>query len=154
MKRWGKFSTLKERGEWVELQFMAAAASRGYHISRPWGDSRPYDVGVEHGADFIRVQVKSTTDRRGAGYSCGFTPGRHSQDYTLDLVDLFAAYVIPENAWYLIPAALLLGEKRKPTLMLCPVSAGRDGCKHERYREAWALLGKDRRELGRTRQLH
>lgn len=26
MKRWGEFNTFKERGEWVELQFMAAAA--------------------------------------------------------------------------------------------------------------------------------
>jgi hypothetical protein len=152
MKRWGKFSTLKERGEWVELQFMAQAASRGHHISKPWGDSRPYDVGVEHGAHYIRVQVKSSTNRSGAGYLCGFTPGRRSQDYTLDRIDLFATYVIPENVWYLIPASVLLGAKRKSALTLCPVTTGRNGCKYERYREAWFLLGKDRRELGRTRK--
>ena len=31
------------------------------------------------------------------------------RDYSLDQIDVFAAYVIPEDAWYLIPAVLLLG---------------------------------------------
>ena len=63
MKRWGNFSTLKERGEWVELQFMAAAASRGYHVLKPYGDSLAYDVGIDHGGRLMRVQVKSTSVR-------------------------------------------------------------------------------------------
>lgn len=39
MKDWEKFRTFKERGEWVELQFMAEAASHGYHVLKPCGDS-------------------------------------------------------------------------------------------------------------------
>ena len=77
MKRWGKFSTLKERGEWVELQFMAAAASRGYHVLKPCGDSLAYDVGIEHGG-LLRVQVKSTTVRNGTGYFCQPYPRRRN----------------------------------------------------------------------------
>ena len=72
MKRWGNFSTLKERGEWVELQFMAAAASRGYHVLKPYGDSLAYDVGIDHGGRLMRVQVKSTSVRNGTGYFCQF----------------------------------------------------------------------------------
>jgi len=45
-KYWEKFRTFKERGEWVELQFMAAAAQRCFAVSKPWGDTQAYDVGT------------------------------------------------------------------------------------------------------------
>ena len=67
MKQWQRFPTFKQRGEWVELQFMAEAALHGYHVLKPWGDSLAYDVAVEHGGNLIRVQVKSTTKRANTG---------------------------------------------------------------------------------------
>ena len=104
-KSWERFSSFKQRGEWVELQFMAEAAKRCLSVNKPWGDTRAYDVGIEHGQTFLRVQVKSTTARSGAGYRCQFTPNhKKKRDYSLKEIDLFAAYVIPEDAWYLIPA--------------------------------------------------
>jgi hypothetical protein len=113
MKPWERFETFKERGEWVELQFMAAAAGRRFAVCTPWGEARPYDVGIEHGPNFLRVQVKSTSYRRGDGYCCELTPNHGKRrDYSLDQIDLFAVYVIPVNAWYLIPASLVLGVRR------------------------------------------
>ena len=104
MKYWEKFRSFKERGEWVELQFMAAAAQRRFAVSKPWGDTKPYDVGIEHEGNYLRVQVKSTTMRSGAGYLCQFHPNhQRKQDYSLKEIDVFAAFVIPENVWYLIP---------------------------------------------------
>jgi len=50
----------KERGEWVELCFMAKAAGLGMGVSKPLGESRRYDVLVEAGGKIHRVQVKST----------------------------------------------------------------------------------------------
>ena len=103
MKYWERFINFKERGEWVELQFMARAAQHRFTVIKPWGDTRAYDVGIEHEENFLRVQVKSTTSRSGAGYRCMFMPNHQKrQDYSLDQIDLFAAYVIPEDAWYLI----------------------------------------------------
>jgi hypothetical protein len=61
MKYWERFKSLKERGEWVELQFMAAAAGRLFAVCKPWGECRAYDVGIEHGQNFLRVQVKFTS---------------------------------------------------------------------------------------------
>lgn len=152
MKRWGKFSTLKERGEWVELQFMAAAASRGYHVLKLWGDSMAYDIGIDHGGGhFLRVQVKSSSVRNGTGYFCQFRRNALAKHpYTVDEVDLFAAYVIPVNVWYLIPASVILFPRRKVGLMLFPV----DVLKKNRYRyesdkEAWSLLTETRRALAR-----
>ena len=151
MKHWEKFKTFKERGEWVELQFMAAAASRGYHILKPWGDSLAYDVAIDHAGHLLRVQVKSSTARNGTGYLCQFHRNYLSNHpYTLDEVDLFATYVIPVTAWYLIPAVVILKPTRKVALTLCPVTAlKKDRYKYEHYREAWGLLAKDRRELTR-----
>jgi hypothetical protein len=134
------FRTFKERGEWVELLFMAWALRKGFKVSRPWGDSGPYDVGVEHGRRFLRVQVKSTSFRKGTGYLCGFSSNQRSKRYTRRQVDFFAAYVIPEEVWYIIPAAAVL--KNKSTeLMLYPMQRMRRDCyRYEGYREAWKLL--------------
>jgi hypothetical protein len=58
-------------------------------------------VGIEHGTNFLRVQVKSTTARSGAGYRCQFKPNHQKKhDYSLKEIDLFAAYVIPEDTWW------------------------------------------------------
>jgi hypothetical protein len=56
MKHWERFNSPKQRGEWVELQFMAKAALRRFIVSKPWGDVQAYDVGIEHGQNFLRVQ--------------------------------------------------------------------------------------------------
>ena len=156
MEDWKKFKNFKQRGEWVELQFMAQASERRFAISKPWGDNGAYDVGIEHGANFLRVQVKSTTCRLGRGYWCQFKPhyGK-KQDYSLEQLDLFAAYVIPVRVWYLIPAIELLGGKRKEGAMLYPVDLPlrkRNGFKYECYQESWELLTKTRRELVRDRR--
>ena len=149
MKLWQRFPTFKQRGEWVELQFMAQAALHGYHVLKPWGDSLEYDVATEHSGNLTRVQVKSSSYLRGTGYYCEFKPHNYREGYSLKQVDLFAAHVIPTNAWYLIPAAALL-RHRIQGLMLCPVRPSRR-CPYtyEKYREAWGLLGKTSRQLAR-----
>jgi len=150
MKHWERFKSYKERGEWAELQFMAQAALRRFAVSKPWGDVRPYDIGIEHGQNFLRVQVKSTTYRVGAGYLCQFKPNYlKKKDYSLKEIDLFAAYVIPEDAWYLIPAVLLLGQRRKTMAMLCPTKppAKKASYCYECYRDDWDLLTKTRSDL-------
>ncbi len=91
-------------------------------ISKPWGETNAYDIGVEHGSGILRVQVKSTTVRTGTGYLCHFTPNYHKkQDYTVEQIDLFAALVIPEDVWCIIPSPVLLGPQRKSGIMLFPM---------------------------------
>jgi hypothetical protein len=88
--------------------------------------------------------------RSGAGYLCQFHPNhQRKRDYSLKEIDVFAAYVIPENVWYLIPAALLLGKHRKWIAMLCPLTTPKKKACYcwERFRENWELLTKSRREL-------
>ena len=73
------FRTFKERGEWVELVFMAMAVRLGFRVSKPWGDSSAYDVGIESGERILRVQVKSTDCRTQYGYLCQFKPNAAQQ---------------------------------------------------------------------------
>ena len=141
------FANFKQRGEWVELLFMAWALRKGLRVSKPWGDSSPYDVGVEHGRHLTRVQVKSTSCRLANGYLCGFRPNQKGDPYTTRKVDFFAAYIVPEEVWYVIPAAVVLKTKSSD-LMLCPVQPMRRDCyKYEGYREAWKLLRSGKNQL-------
>jgi PD-(D/E)XK endonuclease len=136
------FRTFKERGEWVEAQFIAEALSRGYTVLKPWGDSQPFDAALNFGNRIVRVQVKSTSCRAGTGYRCEFERSSRSSPYTPKQVDFFAVCVIPRNAWYLIPAwALLNGDRLKKVSMLYPLQQAKAARYHyECYREAWRLL--------------
>jgi hypothetical protein len=55
--------------------------------------------------------------------------------YVADAFDFIAAYLVPENLWYIIPAEKIEG---KEGIMISPkLETG----KYRDYREAWTLLG-------------
>ena len=132
-------NTPKDRGEWAEARFLAKAAEQGFRVSKPWGDSARYDFAVEREGKFLRIQVKSTTSRLRNGYRCLLQPPQAAEKpkkfYTAQQVDFFAAYVIPEDVWYIIPAGV--AENMRGRAWLFPDSPGH---KYEKYKEAWALL--------------
>lgn len=137
-----KFRTYKERGEWVEAQFIAEALGRGYTILKPWGDSQPFDVAINFGSRIVRVQVKSTSYRVDNGYKCQFKTNFHGRQYAPDQLDFFVGYIVPQRTWYLIPARLLFNGGQQPTSpMLFPMQPVKANTYHyECYREAWGLL--------------
>ena len=135
-----KFATYKQRGEWVELLFMARAAQRGFHVSKPWGDSGRYDVSVEDRGRFRRVQVKSTTVPRGdGGYVC-YLKRTGVRYYKVSEVDFFVIYVVPKDAWFVLPSRVVL--RLKSNIRVAPGHAEQ---KYARYEEAWHLLLRPRR---------
>jgi hypothetical protein len=82
----------KSRGEWAELQFMAKAAKFGLRVSKPWGELARYDVVIETGGRFVRVQVKSTMHLRSKGcYVCGVRPCKTSNPYRRGEFDFVAS---------------------------------------------------------------
>ncbi len=134
-------SDQKTRGEWVELLFMAEAARMGLKVARPHGDSARYDVIVEGEGGLRRVQVKSTTFNRNGCYEClcfwsRVSKTRQAKQYSEEQIDVVAAYVVPEDAWFLIPAC----EIRTKTLYLPPKARAKKS-KYRKYLEAWHLLG-------------
>ncbi|HZQ96554.1 MAG TPA: group I intron-associated PD-(D/E)XK endonuclease [Candidatus Sulfotelmatobacter sp.] len=126
----------KARGEWAELCFMARAAAHGYSVTRPFGDSASYDVGVEHCGRFSRVQVKSTTCRERNCYKCqiGHFGG---EPYTENELDFFAIYLVPIDLWYLIPFEVA---QHSLSLRLAPNNFHH---RFSQYIEAWHLLRGD-----------
>jgi hypothetical protein len=123
----------KKRGEWVELKFLAEAAQRNLPTSKPYGDSENFDVVVGRPGKFVGVQVKSTSYLQSNGYHCNLTPRSH-QPYAAGSFDFLAAYIVPENVWYIIPSKVIHG---KGIVMLYP---NLPTAKYEQYREAWNLL--------------
>lgn len=129
------FKTNKARGEWVELCFMAKAAGKGLPVSKPYGDSSSYDVGVECEGRILRVQIKSTIYHPPGTQSFALAlHGSKYQQYAKGTVDFFAIYLIPIDAWYILPFEAAGG---KLTLHFTP---GGKREKHKEYREAWDLL--------------
>ena len=122
----------KARGEWAELRFMLHAAELGFRVTKPWGDNAPYDFILEYQGRFYRVQVKCTLFRRGHSYKCHLDS--NGVAYTPDQIDFIAAYVIPEDTWYLLPIAKVAGH---PDILLTPQNGS---SKYSKYKEAWHLL--------------
>ncbi len=129
-----KIKHAKRRGEWAELRFMACASEQGLQVSKPWGEMAHYDVAVEYEARFLRVQVKSTIFKDRGGYSCSVRGSKGP--YVGNAFDFLAAYVIPENLWYIIPAAKF---KMQGSVALYP---NLKNSKYGPYKEAWHLLRK------------
>ncbi len=123
----------KRRGEWAEVCFLKRAIEVGLEVSKPWGESASYDFIVESAQRMARVQVKSTTYRYSNGYRCT-VHDCSGRAYEGDPFDFVAAYLVPEDIWYIIPAEILSG---KGDVGLYP---GAKWSKCERFREAWHLL--------------
>ncbi|MGH9651377.1 MAG: group I intron-associated PD-(D/E)XK endonuclease [Terriglobales bacterium] len=133
----------KKQGEWAELAFMTRAAALGLNVSKPWGDSARYDFIVEFRGRIFRVQVKSTArphrqrSRPTRAYCINSATGSNRQlTYTRADADFLAAYIVPEDLWYIIPVRAILGRR---TLRLSPHHPRRRG-RYEKYQEAWSLL--------------
>ena len=109
------------RGEWAESVFMARAGEEGLAASKPWGDSRSYDCVVGRPGKFVGVQVKSTIVA-GAwrGLQCCVCSSH--EPYPKGSFDFLAAYVILEDAWYIIPEKEIRGLK---SISLCTTGWGR-----------------------------
>jgi hypothetical protein len=125
----------KQRGEWAEMCFMAQATAHGLCVTKPYGDSRHYDFAIEHQGRFLRVQVKSTKYKREGSYWCNTLSS--NGPYRVNQIDFMAAYVIPEDLWYIVPARAFCG------LHYICLSPHLEVSKYSRYLEAWHLLRAD-----------
>ena len=118
--------------------FLVRAEEEGLPASKPWGDSSSYDCVVGRPGKFVAVQVKCTIAKlqSGEGYNCSVCSSH--KPYPPGSFDFVAAYVIREDAWYIIPEKEIRGLK---SISLCTTGLGSEA-KYEQYREAWGLLRK------------
>jgi hypothetical protein len=140
------FRQPKRRGELAELRFLLRAAEEGIAVSKPYGDSERFDFVVGSRQPLYRVQVRSTRILNNTGaYVCRFTHGPLLLRYSRHDFDFLALYVVPCNAWYILPVAVLL-----PARLYVSVYPHHPNTRSrlEPFREAWRLL---RRPKPRTK---
>jgi hypothetical protein len=143
--------TRKQRGEISESQFFAKAVHMGFGVAKPWGDSDPYDFILDAGgARLQRVQLKSAFKCSSeGGYTTNATGNDYTRPYTKDDVDVLVAYIVPEDAWYIIPIEAF---EDIGGMKLFPASRRRRS-RFEKYREAWCLLSCKKERLKRRPRL-
>jgi hypothetical protein len=131
------FSQPKLQGEWAEFCFIAQAVAHRLRVSKPCGDSSPYDVIVDFNGRLSRVQVKSVAFKRKRRNAYQVIVRRGSKTglpYCSADVDFITVLVIPESVWYIIP----IKEVTAKGIYLSPHR--RSSRRFEPFREAWHLL--------------
>ena len=130
--------TSKQKGELAEMGFLLKASGLGFGVARPWGDSERYDFVLDSGKRLWRVQVKSTYVARTHRYvikAQGSGKGK-IKAYTAQQIDILVAYIVAEDAWYVIPVEVFA-----PRILLKFYPSGSTkGAIYEKYREAWDLM--------------
>jgi hypothetical protein len=149
----GRELTTKRRGEISELAFALAAARHGFGIAKPFGDSERYDIILDPShlpapptappnpdarPRLVRVQVKSSTQLQNGLYHINAhrrINGR-AVPYKLSEIDFIVAYIIPEDSWFILPLAHILGQ----TSLLFRPKRSPIPSPYNDYRESWHLL--------------
>src|SRR5262249_10051864 len=125
----------KNRGYLAEMAFMRKASTMCFGVAKPWADNERYDFVLRAGKLFWRVQVKSVQAKspRRPHYRVALL-GSVGTSYRADEIDFVAAYIFPEDMWYLFPVSEV--ENRK---VIC-VTPNSKRSRFEKYREAWKLM--------------
>jgi len=129
----------KKQGELAELAFVYKAASLGFAVARPYGDSDRYDFIVHSGQHFWRVQVKSSSAMQYGAYPVNAQRNANEGaiPYTAEEIDFLVAHIVPEDAWFVIPVRAFTPGK---SVRVYPRGDARSG-RYEKYRDAWCLMG-------------
>jgi hypothetical protein len=128
----------KRRGEIIEIAFLHKVADMGFAVTKPYGDSEPYDFIVDSGDRLWRVQVKSTARFYKGGYriNAHHSHGRTWTAYTAEQIDILATYIQPLDVWYIIPVSAFTPSESLNFFPQVLASRGR----YEPFREAWFLM--------------
>src|SRR5580704_18745393 len=100
----------KRRGEAAEAAFLAKACGLRFAVCKPWGDSERYDLVVDYGKGFWRVQVKARSVYSRSKYQVT-TENYRGRTYTREEIDFFVVYIVPENVWYVVPIEIAESHK-------------------------------------------
>jgi hypothetical protein len=114
---------------------MRKAASLGFAVAKPWGDSDRYDIITRFENTFWRVQIKSVLDKfPSRDHYRVQTADSRRHTYSANDIDFLVAYIFAKDIWYVLPAHII---ENKKSLCLSP---GSKRSSVEDYREAWGLM--------------
>ncbi len=128
----------RHRGDLGEVAFVHKAVSLGFVVAKPHGQLHRYDFIVEGGSGLLRVQVKACAYMKHGMYQACIW--RYEEGvavaYTEPEIDFVAAYVIPEDTWYVLPVREVVGRR----MVLFRPKGWLRSDPYAHYREAWHLL--------------
>ena len=128
--------TEKEKGELGELAFLHKAASLGFGVAKPYGDSESYDFILDSGERLWRVQVKSIYSPSRCGYRFMAWRSNH-HPYSSEDIDFIVGYVVPRKVWYVVPVNHVAASA---IVTFYPSGCRKKAGRYECYREAWHLM--------------
>ncbi len=132
---------ITQRGDFGEVAFVRQAMSLGYVVAKPYGQMHRYDFILQAATKKLAlIQVKTSTCMRDGCYQLCIQRITHRRvvAYTASDFDFVAAYIIPEDAWFIIPISVIAG--RRSFLLPSKYHPRRKNFLAP-YREAWHLLG-------------
>jgi hypothetical protein len=132
------------------MAFAYKAASLGFGVAKPYGESERFDFVVSSGRRLWRVQVKSTYTALKRGYRIRAIGNRRRGlgIYTKDEIDFIVVYLAPEDIWYVIPIEAVGGRRSiyfYPKGTFFPNGNQRGLRRYEKYREAWWQMRSNRK---------
>ena len=99
-------------------------------------DGAGFDCVTSYENKLYKIQVKSTTTKKGYGYKVSCAKGsKNKQRYTKDHCDFIAVYIVTRDLWYLIP----IDKVNSITITLFPDKLNH---KYSKYNSAWWLLAR------------
>ena len=143
--KWGsKLYHTRAFGAATELSFSTRCIQHGFIPNKPQVDDLDYDIVVRGSSGYVHVQVKgrSTYNTQGGRGRCtvycsfmnewNLSKKGKPSDYTD--IDVFAYWVAPADAWYLIPIDAIES-------VGVGVAPNGDGSgKYEQYKENWSIF--------------
>ena len=145
----------KDKGYLAEMAFVTKAMSLGFNVCKPMGETPGFDFivegaipqrpcpersrGVESSRAVYKVQVKSGWAEWHGGYPVKISNAH--RNYSADETDFIVIYIVPEDAWYVMPVAAAAPARMASFYPHVTNSRGR----LEIYRDAWHLLGRPQR---------
>ena len=99
--------TTKDVGDITEAYITAKCLEMGWDVLKPYGDNKPYDLVIDKGNGFKKVQIKSCTKHNGCIVMwlqrVRFNSGKKiKSNYKENELDYFATWDQETNVCYLI----------------------------------------------------
>ena len=131
---------MRSTGQRGELLVAEKLIGQGWSVAPPFGDCDPFDLLVNKGDRFLRLQVKATLEQH--KYRCNrphyqfqLARGPSSKKrYTADPVDFFICCALDTHRFWVLPFAVA-------SVITLKIYNGVDS-KFHRYEDAWVLLEK------------
>ena len=131
---------MRSTGQRGELLVAERLIGQGWSVAHPFGDNEPFDLLVNKGERFLRLQVKATLEQH--KYKCNrphyqfqLAHGQSSKTrYTADQVDFFVCCALDSHRFWILPFSAA-------TVITLKIYNG-EGSRFRPYEDAWDLLEK------------